>query len=185
MNDFKTSLILLPLHSITDADVSKDRRSTDLFLKGLYLSNFENNDLKQATYRTSEWSRLPVKKRNSNHLPDTSNYNKLLVDYSKLATYDETKHYNDYNFNGVKIISRFSISSLNDTSIPIQTNAKPFQTTTATTKTITTTKPTSTKSRKPAVQFTKFDTIKFQQPENNTKSTTTTTTTGPFLIQVY
>lgn len=97
----------------TDADVSKDRRSTDLFLKGLYLSNFENFDIKRLTQRTND----NLQKRNSNaKLPDMRNYNKLLADFSKLATLDETKNiYDDHNLDGVKIISRFSISSLNDT----------------------------------------------------------------------
>lgn len=98
----------------TDADVSKDRRSTDLFLKGLYLSNFENIDLKRLTQRTHD--NLQPKRNSNAKLPDMRNYNKLLADFSKLATLDETKNiYDDHKFDGVKIISRFSISSLNDT----------------------------------------------------------------------
>lgn len=76
-----------------DADGSKDRRSTDLFLKGLYLSFFESNDAHPADYRNPE---LPLRKRNihSNRIdfPAMRNYNKLVVDFSKLANYNETRH---------------------------------------------------------------------------------------------
>lgn len=172
---------------LTDADVMKDRRSTDLFLKGLYLSKFERNHL-NTDYRTKESPELPVRKRtiHSNNFPDTRNYNKLLVDYSKLATHDETKDiYKDYNFNGVKIISRFSFSSLNDTSK--DTNS--LRTTTTTT---TTAKPSTSTSRDSIIlinsasniQLTKLN-ITHVQPETSTKTTITKTTKEPFLIRVY
>lgn len=172
---------------LTDADVMKDRRSTDLFLKGLYLSKFERNHL-NTDYRTKESPELPVRKRtiHSNNFPDMRNYNKLLVDYSKLATHDETKDiYKDYNFNGVKIISRFSFSSLNDTSK--DTNL--LKTTTTTT---TTAKPSTSTSRDSIIlinsasniQLTKLNTTHVQ-PETSTKTTITKTTNEPFLIRVY
>lgn len=172
---------------LTDADVMKDRRSTDLFLKGLYLSKFERNHL-NTDYRTKESPELPVRKRtiHSNNFPDMRNYNKLLVDYSKLATHDETKDiYKDYNFNGVKIISRFSFSSLNDTSK--DTNL--LRTTTTTT---TTAKPSTSTSRDSIIlinsasniQLTKLNTTHVQ-PETSTKTTITKTTKEPFLIRVY
>lgn len=165
----------------------KDRRSTDLFLKGLYLSKFERNHL-NTDYRTKESPELPVRKRtiHSNNFPDMRNYNKLLVDYSKLATHDETKDiYKDYNFNGVKIISRFSFSSLNDTSK--DTNL--LRTTTTTT---TTAKPSTSTSRDSIIlinsasniQLTKLNTTHVQ-PETSTKTTITKTTKEPFLIRVY
>lgn len=174
---------------LTDADVMKDRRSTDLFLKGLYLSKFERNHL-NTDYRTKESPELPVRKRtiHSNNFPDMRNYNKLLVDYSKLATHDETKDiYKDYNFNGVKIISRFSFSSLNDTSK--DTN---LLKTTTTTTTTTTAKPSTSTSRDSIIlinsasniQLTKLNTTHVQ-PETSTKTTITKTTKEPFLIRVY
>lgn len=79
-------------------EISKNRRSTDLFLKGLYLSFFENNNLNYADYRI-DGDVAALRKRNvyqrgaisSSNFPAMRNYNKLVVDFSKLASYNETK----------------------------------------------------------------------------------------------
>lgn len=187
---FCNSIFLRNLYDIfhtTDADVSKDRRSTDLFLKGLFLSNFENNDIKQA----HQWTNA---KRNSNRLPDTRSSHKLFADFSKFTTkYDAPKTtYTDHNFDGVKIISRFSISSLNSTEKDTKSldttkttfylaQAAPFRTIDLTYKqrehhnkfaTPTTIAPTAT-----SITTTTTDTT--------TATSTSTTTTKPFLIQIY
>lgn len=85
----------------------KDRRSTDLFLKGLYLSFFENNDsINHALYHI-DGDGTALKKRNvhqksaisSSHFPAMRNYNKLAVDFSKLAQFDETRDSSSQNNN--------------------------------------------------------------------------------------
>lgn len=150
----------------------------------MYLSRFD-------PHRINENAPSNVRKRTIENFPDMRNYNKILADYSKLATYDETKHiYKDYNFDGVKIISRFSISSLNDTSRDTNTFRTP-------TKRTTTTKPSVTSPLPPltptvpsdtllesasAIQFAALDAMQ-THPEQN--STQIKTTTEPFLIRVY
>lgn len=69
-----------------------------MFLKGLYLSFFEGTDLNHANYRI-DGDAGALRKRNvhhrsaisSSHFPAMRNYNKLVVDFSKIAQYDETK----------------------------------------------------------------------------------------------
>lgn len=128
------------------------------------------------------------------------NYNKLLADFSKLATLDETKNiYDDHNLDGVKIISRFSFSSLNDTAKDTKSldttktifyvaQAEPLRTIDITYKQrdnrnkIATAAPTTTTTRTTTTT-----------PATTTSTTTTTTTTlsttshtkQPFLIQIY
>lgn len=185
----------------TDADVSKDRRSTDLFLKGLYLSNFENLDLKRLTQRTND----NLQKRNSNaKLPDMRNYNKLLADFSKLATLDETKNiYDDHKFDGVKIISRFSISSLNDTAKDAKTldttktvfyvaQAEPLRTIDITYKQrdnrnrVATAAPSPPPPPTTTVVTTRTPTTTTTTPATTiTTPTTISTTKKPFLIQIF
>lgn len=116
------------------------------------------------------------------------NYNKILADYSKLATHDETKHiYKDYNFDGVKIISRFSISSLNDTSRDTNLFKRATKTTKQTKPFVTSPIPPLTPTSNdlisaPANQYTALDEMQ-THPENN--STQIQTTKEPFLIRVY
>lgn len=86
------------------ADIkTKDRQSTDLFLKGLHLSYFEHTDSQQSDFRKHQRSEYQVRKRKSpnglSDFPALRNYNKLVVDFQKLALFNETKNNNKNNRN--------------------------------------------------------------------------------------
>lgn len=164
----------------------------------MFLSNFENNDIKHPLQRTQQ-------KLNTNKLPDIRTPNKLYADFRKFTTkYDEPKNiYTDHNFDGVKIISRISFSSLNNTendpkksldttkttfylaqAAPLRTidltykqrenahaNTHATPSTIAST-TITTTTTTTTTTSTPTI-------------DTDTTIATSTTTKQPFLIRIY
>lgn len=83
------------------ADIIKDRQSADLFLKGLHLSYFEHNDSQHSDYRKHQRPEYQVRKRKSPNglsvFPALRNYNKLVVDFQKLALFNATRDINKNN----------------------------------------------------------------------------------------
>lgn len=153
----------------------------------MFLSNFENNDIKHAHQRTNQ------KPHAHNKLPDIQQTNKLFTDFTKFTTkYDAPKNiYADHNFDGVKIISRFSISSLNNT---VNDGKKSLDTTETTfylaqaapLRTIDLTYKQRENHNNHATSSTiASTTITTTTPTTTTITTTTTTTKKPFLIQIY
>lgn len=146
------------------ADYTKDHQSTDLFLKGLYLSFFENSDLNQLDhYQTHERAEIAVRKRKSpinfGNFATLRNNNQLTVNSSKLATSNETNDINQSNNN---------------------------ETETDTTKTgLNTDTRSNDNSFKDAKIFNPTLTFDTPAPINATHEPRTLNNTEPFLIQVY
>lgn len=135
-------IILCFVHSFSKAEKSPadiDRQSTDLFLKGLYLSFFESNDLHQDDYQRHERPEYSVRKRKSPsglaNFPAMQNYRKLVVDFSKLALNNESKdihrtnaNQTDTNIKNMKLIesTMTSVAQTNTTHKPLNSTKQPF-----------------------------------------------------------
>lgn len=101
--NFDDDDITIKTHKKYATDITKERRSTDLLYKGLQLYLFDKNNLnakdnefinndKESQSQTSKPIGTISFKRSGNFadFPESNNFNKLIIDLTKIAAFNET-----------------------------------------------------------------------------------------------